>query len=263
VIALGLLLLLICFGLWIFLKHKWTEFNKKIVYIVSSLSVIVIISFFMISFLTSKPAIVSIVDWYDIILSESLEGGNFQNNFIISDDQFASTNSNSKTLKVSSFKERAYTIFSDLKWITGDKILLWKFKVNWPSRFGFRLMNTTAFDSNEIRNDHFNECVLSSYDGDKIKKWYSHFIYKRWVDNKSSFQKADINEWIYYVLLKLSEWKISCYFQKEWNENYTEIIVNQDMVFENLGWPTMTRYIDDSTSFPELLEFKLYSKNYE
>lgn len=260
IIALIILSLLMLFGLWIFIKHKWSQINKTIIYTISVLSALVLFWIIWIASFLWKPEILDIANGSDVVIHEKFHGWNFKNNFNVIDDQFVSTENDSKTLKSSSHKKRAYTIFTDLTRIKGDKFLFWKFRINWPSRVGFRLMNKKTYDSNEILEGHLNECVITSYGDGKVKEWYSHYIHKRGVDERSSFEKTEIKEGVYYLLLKLSWWKISCYFQKEWNKNYKEIIVNQDIIFEHLWWPVMTRYIDDPETFPEVLEFNVYIK---
>lgn len=75
-----------------------------------------------------------------------------------------------------------------------------------------------------------------------------------------TFSKENITEGVYYLLTKISWNKISCYFQKEWDNNYTEITVDKNLEFENLWWPVLTRFIDNKANYPEILDFKIYTK---
>lgn len=234
--------------------------TKKIIYWVIGLLIFLLI-WVITLFWKSELEIYSIAEWYDIKYEDYFTSWNFDlDNWEIYEDKFMWTDFNSKSLNSSAYKERWYPLYIDLKNISWDKILVWKFKINWASRVWIRFANTDWYSSSELQELHFNECVLSSYEWWNVQKWYSHFIYKRNPTNNSSYTNFEITNDIYYVLAKIWWGKISCYFQKEWDDNYKEIIRNQNIVFENLGWPVMTKYIDDTNSYPELLEFKMYTK---
>lgn len=216
------------------------------------------------SYYFSELKIFTLIEWFDLKFEDNFEWWNISNNddfkWIISDNQFANWDNNSKTLKTSSLKERGYPIYQDLKDLSWEKILLTKFYLPEAARIWIQFVNTNWFESNEKQKNNFQECRIQTFEWVRnwmnYSRWYWDIIYrKEWP-----FQKEeDITEWNYYLLAKISWNKLSCYFQKEWEKDYKEIILNKDISFENWWWPIITRFIDDKRNYPEILEFKLYS----
>jgi len=214
-----------------------------------------------------KAKIYDLASDYDLIFEEKfnwkniIENNTFKWIYQDSNNEFTTSEEWYKTLKTSSYKQRWYWIFQDLRKLEWERILVWKFNLKEWWKVWIRFMNTKDLYSNEIMEKHNNECIIQFYDSENtwIGIWH-HVTKNNFKWNESSFDYKKLTEWNYYILAKISWRQFSCYYQKEWEEQINEIIANKDIIFENLWWPVITKYIDDKKSYPEILEFQLYTK---
>ena len=252
-------------------KYNRTKFKIKIekfwktkillIFIV----LILIISFFSVkAYYYSEPKIFKLTEWFNLEFEDKFEWWISKDFWRIDDNQFISYWNNWKTLKSSAYNWRWYPMYFDLIQLEWERILLAKFNLkNWWE-IGIQFANNEWPHVDETLEKHYNKCFIRSYKWNfnnlsyRKGSWYS--IYKRWMKEWSLFDDYNIDSWNYYILAKISWRKISCYFQKEWEDNYIEILKNDDVIFENLWWPVLTKFIDDKRSYPEILEFKIYTK---
>lgn len=234
-----------------------------------------IISIFFISYLSYNyfywnPKIYDLTKWFNLKFEDNFEWWNLKNDdnfkWIIKDNKFTNSNKNWKTLITSSIEERWYPIFQELKELKWDRLIISKFYLPDWWRIWLQFANTKWQKNKEVFEDHYQECRVSSYDWIWVNsrmqyhKWVWDLLYKRKVIYWP-FNDINITSWNYYILAIVSNNKLSCYYQEEWDKNYKEIIVDKPLEFENLWGPVITRFIDDKNSYPIILDFKLYSKN--
>jgi energy-coupling factor transporter transmembrane protein EcfT len=267
IIAIIIFALLFIIWLYYVLKDHLKKINTIIVMVVSLLSFIIFIILLSINFLFSSPKIFDFTNWLNLKYNEEFNWKriNINNNykwiFEDSNNEFSTTINWTKTLATSSYPQRWYSILQSLKNLKWDRILIWKYKLKEWWKVWIRFMNTKWFNSDSIMEKHNNECILQFYKSDNTDEWYWHHITKNiFLWNESIFTNYNFIEWEYYILAKISWRQFSCYFQKEWDDIIYPIIENKNIIFENLWWPVLTRFIEDEKTFPELLEFWLYSK---
>jgi len=236
-------------------------------YFIIFLLILIVSTLILLMFIFQKslPKIYTLTEGYELEFNQKFNIDNIweywewiyenQENEFITNDIWA------KTLNTNAKKQRTYAMFQDLRKLNWTKLMLWRFNLKEWWKVWIRFVNTIWINSDTIRENHSNECVLQNYKTDNITMWYGHQVTKnKFLWGESTFQSKDLSEWIYYLVAKIWEGKFSCYYQKEWTEKVYQIIQDKDIIFENLGWPLLTKYIDDKNSYPELLEFELYTK---
>lgn len=214
-----------------------------------------------------EPKIYDVANGYKLLFQDDFEWWNMyewnNHKWIIKDNKFINWDNNSLTLKSAWLNERGYPIYQNLKYINADHILVSKFYLPEWSRIWLQFANTTSFESDEILDLHYQECRISSFAWTRNNidyyKWYWGYLYKRWWED-DDYEKIDVLPWNYYMLAKISWNSISCYIQKEWEDSYKTIVNNERLEFQNLGWPVITKFVDNKNNYPELLEFRLYVK---
>ncbi len=246
------------------LKNKVEKFWKAKIIIIFFILIWIISVLSVKSFYYSEPKIFKLTEWFNLEFEDKFEWGASKDLWRIDDNQFISYWNNWKTLKSSAYNWRWYPMYFDLIQLEWERILLAKFNLKDWWEIGIQFANNKWPYIDETLEKHYNKCFIRSYKWNfnnidyRKGSWYS--IYKRWMKDWSLFDDYNISSWNYYLLAKISWRKVSCYFQKEWEDNYIEILKNDDVIFENLWWPVLTKFIDDKRSYPEILEFKIYTK---
>lgn len=247
---------------------KWVNrFWKIKVLLLIIILIVLIFIFFFFSFFNSKPKIFDFTNWLSLKYEEIFNWkdikttNDYKRIYEDINNEFTISNNWTKTLNTSSELQRWYSMLQNLKYLKWDRVLIWKFNLKEGWKVWIRFMNTDWFNSEEIKKLHNNECVLQFYKSNKVDEWYWHHVTKNvFLWKESTFKNYNFTNWNYYILAKISWRQFSCYFQKEWENMVFPIIENKNIIFENLWWPVLTRFIQDEKTSPELLGFWLYSK---
>ena len=280
----GLFLLISCayfiFHFWEHLKNYWDlilkyissklkiQDTRKILYWIIIFFILILLWIWaLVIFWNSQPKIYDLTEDYKIKFQDNFEAWNISNSddykWIVKDNKFINWDKDSLTLKSAWLNERGYPIYQNLKHINADHILLSKFYLPEWWRIWLQFANTTSFESNEILDLHYQECRIASFRWNINNKeyfpWYWGYLYKRWGKD-DDYEKVDVIPWNYYILAKISWSNISCYIQKEWENFYKTIVSNEPLNFQHLGGPVITKFVDNKNNYPELLEFRLYTK---
>jgi len=278
----GLFLLISCayfiFHFWEHLKNYWDlslkyigsklkiKDTKKILYWIIIFFILILLWLLVFIVLwNSKPKIYDLTQGYNLNYKEEFNIDSVWSNWVWFyedwENEFITNDIWAKTLNTNAKKQRTYALFQDLRDVSGQQILMWKFKLREWWKVWIRFVNTLWANSDQIRENHSNECVLQYYKTDSISMWYGHQVTKsNFLWNESTFQDKDLSEWTYYVLAKIWWDTFSCYYQKESSDQIYEIIKDKKIIFQNLWWPLLAKYIDAKNSYRELLEFRLYTK---
>lgn len=268
-----LLFLAIWAGIWFIYKDRLLRYGKITIVglvVISSLVLVwTIWSYFWLNQNKANPppVILNLTDWFELLFEDSFtwwnlsENSNFQ--WWNKDDKVTNSLGSWVTIKTSSALYQSYPIFQDLQRINRDYILLNKFYVPEGSRVSTQFMNTQKIDSDLYLGFHFQECVLNAYKwtttkGEEYNKWYWSYLYERKPVWPPNFNKNEISPWVYYMLVSVTSGSFSCYIQKDWDQNYITVVKKGVLKYTNLGWPALSRMTEWLSSYPKILDFKLF-----
>lgn len=261
------LVIIASLGLWYFFNEHIKNNNRIVVGSIALISIIILLGLWVQRYYFSDPAIFSFTQWFNLIFEDNFVWGNLSEdqNFRWWNKDDSITNSLNQwiTLKTNSAISQVYPIFQDLRKINRDYILLSEFYLPEGARVSTQFMNTQGVDSNLYLWFHYQECVLNAFQWTTIKdenynKWYGSYLYERWPIWPPDFNKKEVSSGNYFMLVSITNNIFSCYIQKEGESNYTTVTKDRTLKYSNLWGPALSRIADGISSFPKILNFKLY-----
>lgn len=223
-------------------------------------------------FYNPNPEIYKLIQWYSLLFEDSFIDGNIKlnwdYNWIRKKDWFENWKGgwefqNSITIKFWVDPESKNAIYQDISKFKWEVIMIGKFYIKRNNSIWFDFINHTE---PWTRGSTYQSCGMTTYNwinwaGYNISNSLNYIdFYNGKKRDYSESYKWEISEWVYIILVKISNWKISCFSQKEWDKSYKNIVSDVGFKWYELWWPKLIKYNNTDEPKPYLLDFKLYSK---
>lgn len=267
--------LIVSLCIWIIFAFIYliVKFHKKLQrYLISG--VIIFFTWYAIFIFcyNPNPLIFWLAEWYSLRFEDEIKSGNLLLNkkfpWTYKQDGFENGQgegifADSLTIKSWAYPERKYVIYQDIRKYNGDYILISKFYLKDKSSIGFDFIKEVE---PWTRGSSYQSCGITT------QNWvnWAWFI----INNSSNYidffngqimdyteaQRGKFTEWSYYILAKVENWKLSCFYQKDWESSYNSIVSNVWLKMNELAGPKLIKYSATDEPKPYLLDLWIYSK---
>lgn len=223
-------------------------------------------------FYNPDPLIFELTKGYSLSFKDEIKNGNLSMSkefqWIYKQDGFENGKgkwifADSLTIKSWAYPERKNAIYQDIRKYNDNYILIGKFYLKGKNSIGLDFIKEiepwtsgSSYQSCGITTQNWLNWAWFMINNSSN---YIDFFNGKKLDYTEA-QKGKFTEWTYYILAKIENWKLSCLYQKEWEDSYNSIVSNVWLKMNELAGPKLIKYSNTDEPKPYLLDFWIYSK---